>query len=177
MEAVLELARKPVHVREIARRIRSSPATVARLMDRMLKENAVDHQMQGRNKVFFLKDNLQARNTLYSAERYKLAKLVAKYPELGIILDDTAKAAAGKMVVLFGSYAKFSARQDSDIDIYVSTEDRRVKASVEGVNSRISVKIGRFDISSPLIREIVKDHVIIRGIDEFYERAGFPKQA
>ncbi|MEK6900125.1 MAG: hypothetical protein AABX05_03295, partial [Nanoarchaeota archaeon] len=61
------------------------------------------------------------------------------------------------------------AKKDSDIDIYIETKNRNVKGSIEDIHSKISVKIGTFDTRSPLIKEIIKDHIIIRGIEAFYD--------
>ena len=73
-----------------------------------------------------------------------------------------------KLIVLFGSYAKNLAKKDSDIDIYIETKNRNIKKVVEEIHPKINVKIGPFDLKSPLIREIIKDHVIIRGLEEFH---------
>lgn len=173
MEIMLALIRGKSHIREIARRIGESHSKVMRRINGLVKENVLDYNRDGRNKVFSIKNNLQARNYVYSAERYKLTKLLRKYPELGVVLGDVLKNASGKMIVLFGSYAKFSATPKSDIDLYIETEDSKLKRNVEGINSRISVKTGGFDAGSPLIREIIKNHVILSGIDEFYEKSGF----
>ena len=72
--------------------------------------------------------------------------------------------------MLFCSYAKGLAKKDSDIDIYIETKNRNVKKSIEDIHSKISVKIGIFDIKSLLIKEIIKDHIIIKGIEVFYEK-------
>ena len=74
-----------------------------------------------------------------------------------------------KLIMLFGSYAKGLAKKDSDIDIYIETKSRSVKKIIEETHSKINVKIGTFDPMSPLIKEIIKNHVIIRGIEAFYD--------
>ena len=67
--------------------------------------------------------------------------------------------------------------QDSDIDIYLETANNKIKNKVKDINSKLSIKIGEFDTSSLLIREIIKNHIIIRGIEEYYERNNFFKEA
>jgi len=44
---------------------------------------------------------------------------------------------------------------------------------VESIHSRIKVKFGDFDLSSNLIKEIIKNHVILKGVEEFYEKTKF----
>lgn len=177
LEIILVLIRERGHLRGIARKLNQSHSTVSRRINELLNENVVDYRMEGKNKIFSLKSNLQARNYVYSAERYKLAKLLNKYPHLGVIFDEVLKNVQSKIIVLFGSYAKFSAKPGSDIDIYIDTSEEKAKRKAEEINSRIRAKAGRFDASSLLIKEIIKNHVILRGIEEFYEKSGFFGQA
>jgi predicted nucleotidyltransferase len=116
---------------------------------------------------------LQARNYLYNAERYKQIKLIKQYPQLAVIVEDVLRKCGGHMTIIFGSYAKFTAKKDSDIDIYIESTDENVKKQIESVHSKIRVKIGRFDSSSELVKEMIKNHVILRGVEEFYEKTKF----
>jgi predicted nucleotidyltransferase len=176
-EIVLELSREKAHVRELARRLGESHTTVMRRANWLLKENVIGYKTDGRNKVFFLKDNLGARSHAYAAEKHKLLKLLSRYPRLGVILEGLLKKVPNGTVVLFGSYAKFCAKEGSDIDIYIDTQDPSAKRRAEEAYSGIRAKIGRFDPDSLLIREIVKNHVILRGTEEFYEKAKLFSQA
>ncbi len=177
LEIVLLLLRGDSHVRGISRQLNESHSTVIRRLDTLMKENVLDYKIEGKNKVFSLKKSLQAKLYVFNAERHKFIELIQKYPKLGVIIDDILKKTDEKIVILFGSYAKFIAKNDSDIDIYVDTDNRRVVESLKSAHTRINVKIGRFDTGSQLIREIIKNHVILRGVEEFYEKTGFFRQA
>ncbi|MEK6833060.1 MAG: nucleotidyltransferase domain-containing protein [Nanoarchaeota archaeon] len=168
-EIILTLLKNDRHLREISRVLAASHATILRKLNFLVKEGILDFSFKGRNKVFFIKDNLQARNYIYNAERYKLTQLLEKYPKLGVILNEIIKETSG-LVILFGSYAKFCAGKDSDIDIYIETLDKKVKSRIESINSKINVKIGGFDKNSLLMKEIIKEHVILRGGELFYEK-------
>ncbi len=169
-EILLHLLRGDDHLRNTARAIQVPHMTVLRRLAVLEKENVLDHQTEGRNKVFFLKTGLRAQHFICTAERYKLLKLLKKYPELGVIIEDILASTEERMIILFGSYAKFAAKPGSDIDVYMETGGTRAKREIEAVHSKIAVKIGPFDYSSPLIREIIKDHVILRGVEDFYEK-------
>lgn len=177
LEIILVLIKEKTHLRGIARKLGESHSTVLRRVNELVKENVVDYRIEGKNKTFSIKNNLQARNYIYSAERYKLAKLLNKYSRLSVIFDDVLKNVQNKMIVIFGSYAKFLAKQDSDIDIYIDTRDEKIKNKIQEINSRIRAKTGRFDANSLLIKEIIKNHVILRGIEEFYEKNRFFERA
>jgi len=173
LEIILILLRNKSHLREIARILGQSHSTISRKIINLLKENILDYKKEGKNKILFIKNNLKSRNYVYSAEIYKLNKLLKKHPELSIIFEDVKKNFKGGMIVLFGSYAKGNPKEDSDIDIYLGTNNSKIKDRLKELNSRLSIKIGKFDVNSLLIREIIKEHIIIRGVEEFYERNKF----
>ena len=172
-EIILTLLKNESHLRGIAKQLSGSHSTVLRKLEKLLSENVLDYRVEGRNKVFFIKKNLQAKSYVFNAERYKLIKLINEYPELSIIIEDILKKVEEKLVVLFGSYAKFIAKKDSDIDVYVETRSRKVKENIESVYSKVKVKIGDFSLDSALIKEIIKNHVILKGVEEFYEKIKF----
>jgi predicted nucleotidyltransferase len=167
---VLLLVRGESHVRGVANSLGESHSTVQRKLNRLVRENVLDYKEEGRNKVFFIKRNLQAKNYVYNAERHKLMELLRRYPELNVIVEEILKKCGERLIVIFGSYAKFAVKKNSDIDVYIETKDAKVKQQVESIHSSINAKIGRFDLSSQLIKEIVKNHAILRGVEEFYEK-------
>lgn len=170
LEIVLLLLKQELHVRGIAKALDESHSTILRKLDRLIKKNVVDYKPQGKNKVFFLKKNIISKNYVLQAEIHKLNYLINKYPELMIILEEVLKKTDEKLILIFGSYAKFRAKKESDIDIYIETKDRNLKKEVESIHSKINVKIGPFDTKSNLIKEIIKDHIIIRGFEGFYAK-------
>lgn len=123
--------------------------------------------------VYFMKKNMEARNYALISEVYKLNKTLKKYPELRKTIKNIQQNKEIKLAVLFGSYARGTANRNSDIDIFIETRDRKLKEELELLNSKLSLKIGEYDRSSPLIKEIEKNHVIIKGVEPFYEKIGF----
>ena len=75
LEIILVLLKNKAHLREIARILNGSHSTVLRKINRLLRENVLDYQKEGKNKIFFIKNNLKAKNYIYSAEIYKLNQL------------------------------------------------------------------------------------------------------
>lgn len=53
--------------------------------------------------------------------------------------------------------------------IYINSTSNKLKEVVEQIDSKISVKLGKFDKKSLLIKEIIKDHTILVGVDKYYE--------
>ena len=139
----------------------------------MFNENIVDYKREGRNKVYFLKRTLESFKFVLITEHYKLIEILKKYPYLRKIFQEIIKNRKIKLAILFGSYARKAATKESDIDIFIETKSRAVKEGVEKLDSRINVKIGRFDKKSLIVKEIEKNHVIIKGIELYYEKIGF----
>jgi len=177
LEVILTLLKNKSHLREIARTIKESHSTVLRKINELVRENIIDYKKEGKNKVFFIKSNIKSKNYVYSAEIYKLNKLLKKHPELSIIFEDIKKNFKKSRIILFGSYAKGNEKPRSDIDIYLETTDNKIKNKIKELNSKLSIKIGEFDTNSLLIKEIIKNHTIIRGVEEYYERNNFFEEA
>jgi predicted nucleotidyltransferase len=176
LDIILVLLKNKSHLREIARLLDESHSTVLRKINSLLKDNILDYKKEGKNKIFFIKNNLKSKNYVYSAEIHKLNQLLKKHPELSVILEDIKKDFPKGMIILFGSYAKGNPKTESDIDLYLETEDSRIKNRLKELNSKLSIKIGEFDTKSLLIKEIIKNHIIIRGLEDFYERTDFFKE-
>lgn len=171
LEIVLNLLEKTEnHIRSIAKNLNISHTTILRKIEELVIENVLDYKKEGKNKIFFLKKTLKARNYVYMAENYKTNEVLKKYPQLSILMKDVSDNTRSSLVVLFGSYAKFNAKEDSDIDLYVETKDSKVKEKLSQISNRISLKTGDFNLNNNLIKEIIKNHAIIKGVEAFYER-------
>lgn len=170
LEIVGSLIGKESHIRELSRAMGFNHMAIKRATDRMLTNNLIDFRFVGKNKVFILKPSLESRNKVLEYEIYKQTKTLNKYPMLRNLFEKIILNRKITLCLLFGSYSKETAHERSDIDIYIETEDIKLKKEVESINSRISVKIGKFDKDSVLIKEIIKNHVIIKGFEEYYGR-------
>lgn len=175
IEIVALLLRGPAHPRAMAKVLDANHVTVLNRIAELEKCNALDYRTDGRNKVYFLKRTVEARNFAIMAEAHKLSKIVARYPAIRQIASGVQSDGRIGMALLFGSYAKGQPTKDSDIDLYVETEDLKLREDIRRLNSRLSVKIGAYDRTNLLIKEIEKDHVIIKGIEDYLERTGFSK--
>lgn len=173
LEIVLVLIKGSNHLRGIASNLNINHMMIARRIKEIMKENAIDFRVEGKNKVFFLKKTIEAKNYVYSAESYKLNKLLGKYPTLRQIVEKIQANKKIKLAALFGSYAKGIAKEESDIDLYIDTNDKKIKENISLLNTKLSVKIGKYNKSNLLIKEIEKNKVIIKGFELYYEKNNF----
>jgi len=173
MEIVNQLLKSESHIRRLANKLATNHMTILRKIKILFKENIVDYREEGKNKVYFLKKNPETRSYVFMAEHYRLIQTIKKYPYLRKIIEKIQKDNTIGLAILFGSYAKHKAKKNSDIDIYIETKDRKIKQNLERFDSKLSVKIGIYDKKNLLIKEIEKNHVIIKGVKEFYEKNEF----
>jgi len=172
-EIVVLLLKEALHTRAIAEQLSSNHATVLRKLRVLTEDNIVDSRMEGKNKVYTLKRTLEGRNAVMIAEIYKQSSVVSRYPVLRGIFQVVQEMSEIPLAILYGSYAKGLATKDSDIDIYLETADSQKKKQLEQRHSRASVKIGTFDTRDLLVREMMKDHVIIKGVEVYFDKTGF----
>ena len=174
-EVLLYLLKKEMHGRGLAKELKTSLTRVQSILNELRQINVLDYKTEGKNHIYFIKKNLVAKAFILNAENYKLAKTLAKYSILEPIFQDIIEKSQCDLIMLFGSYAKGIPKEGSDIDIYIETRDAKVKEAIKSIDHSISVKIGKFNKEDLLIREIIKNHVIIHGGEIFYEKLGFLK--
>ncbi len=172
MEVVRELLREPCHIRELAKRISTNHMRIYRVVNKLLRANVLDYRKSGRNTAYFIKRTAEARSYVLMCESYKLLMLLGKYPALRSVIEDIQRDKRIKSAVVFGSYAKMSAKDDSDIDIYIETSSTKIKQELCLLDSKLSIKTGKYAKENLLLREIEKSHVIIKGVEDFYEKSG-----
>ncbi|MFA7689680.1 MAG: nucleotidyltransferase domain-containing protein [Methanofastidiosum sp.] len=161
------------HIREISRKLKTNQTSVKRRLDELYKQNIVDYRIEGKNYVYFIKKSLEARSFVIISESYSFILFLKKYPYLKGMIKKITEKENIDMAIIFGSYAKSIANESSDIDLYIESENLDLKKEIELIDSRLSVKMGRYDKENLLIKEIESNHIIIKGIEKFYKKNRF----
>lgn len=173
LEIIGLLLKEKRHIRSMAQELRTNQMMVARKVKDLIKANVVDFKLEGKNKVVFLKKTTEAKSYVFITESYFLIKTIKKYPQLRKIIDLIQKNKKIKTALLFGSYTKGLAKDNSDIDIYVDSDNIQLKKEISLIDSKLMVKIGKYNKNNNLIKEIDKNHVIIKGVENYYEKNKF----
>ena len=135
-EIILLLSGNNLHARALAKELNTNHVTIINKLESLVEGNVVDFKQKGKNKVYFLKKNIEATNYVIMAELYKLNKVLRIYPTLRKIIEDILKNPKIKLAILFGSHAKGLAHEDSDIDVFIETKSRILKRNLENIDSR-----------------------------------------
>jgi len=176
-EILLLLVQEELHVRGLASRLGTNHMTVQRRLQALVKENAVDKRTEGKNTVYFVKKTLEGRNHVMIAEYCRLTRILKRYPYLRGPVKTLLSHPGFPLVLIFGSHAKGTATERSDIDVFLETKEKALKRELEKKYPRLSVKIGDLDPASPLVREMMKGHVIVKGVERYYDATGFFSEA
>lgn len=173
LEIIRVLLRKNSHIREIAKKLNTNHMMIVRKIKELSKENVVDFTQEGKNQTYFLKKTAETQAYVFITEKYSLLQTIVKYPELRSIIEKIQREKRIKLAVLFGSYAKGLAGKDSDVDVFIETKNTNLKRELALIDSKLSIKIGTYNKETNLIKEIDKNHVIIKGIEYYYEKNQF----
>lgn len=172
-KVVLFLIKEKSHIREIAKSLNINHMAVSRVLNQFICKNIVDYKWEGKNKVYFIKKTSEAKNYLIMAELFNLNEAISKYSRLRRIVEEIQSNKKIKLAILFGSYAKDIPKESSDIDLYIESNNKKLKEEISLIDSKLSIKLGKFDVNSLLIKEIIKNHIILKGVELYYEKLKF----
>ena len=168
------------HTREMAKLVKKSHVTLLPHLKSLEKDKILIAKIIGKNKVYTLNlDNILTKNYLIISE---LAESILFQEQVFLIKKITAEISKFYLpgsIVLFGSYAKRTFKEDSDIDLFYlgelkETEMTKIKAIGKIYGKTINLKtanIGNFESGlrkkDALIMEILKYYIILQNADTF----------
>jgi len=172
--------RRLSHLREIAKETAVDVSPIHYQLERLEKMRVLFSALKGRNKEYSLNlGNLSVKYYMTLAETYTTVTYLERNFLIKKITGELEAQIDG-VIILFGSFAKGRATKNSDVDLFIVSEDessvygRAVREVQDLVGRKINVKsmneagfIKGFSNGEPLIREVVSDHVILKGIDKF----------
>lgn len=162
-----------IYGREIAKRYKLNQKTVANTLNRLEKEGILKYKTEGKNKYYFLNDfNPLIKEIVRIIEIEKKADFLKKHKSIVNLIRKIEQKSEG-IVVLFGSYARGNEKKDSDLDLLLIG-----KADLEDLEKSYNKKLNvikstkeKFDGESPFIREVLKNHIVLKGVEEFVNLA------
>jgi predicted nucleotidyltransferase len=145
MEFFIEEPEKEFYVRELARILKKSPATISKYLKILRNENILLGKKRYNHLLF--KANTENEKFKQTKINYNLNKLRGS----GIV-EFLLKEFNPEAIVLFGSFAKGENIKSSDIDLLVITPAKK-ELNLEKFESRLGHKIQLFILSN---KEIIK---------------------
>jgi len=113
---------KRFYLREISRLTKIPLKTSQNILLILEKSKILKSKTEGKNKYFFLnQENIAVKFMLLQAEVYKTDQFAEKYSQFKMFLKSLKTTAP---IIVFGSFAKFTANQNSDLDLLVISEKK-----------------------------------------------------
>ncbi len=165
-------------INQVAKELNETYSFVNRVIKEMINEGLIKKQKVGHSLLCSLNiknDKTKALMGLNEVDRKQ--EFLEKNKEIKLIAEEILSEVKADSIAIFGSYAKNTQTKESDIDIFILAEE---KADLTGLIRDIHSKYGR-EISpillskkqlkkqkdKPIIREIIKYHIILAGFENF----------
>ncbi|MEK6915557.1 MAG: nucleotidyltransferase domain-containing protein [Nanoarchaeota archaeon] len=167
---------KEYYVREVGMLLSLPPRTAQLNLESLEKLGVLESITKGKIKNYKLRNNPIVKEYIKFTEIFKNIRFIEKDDRIKEIILKIGYLIEGTGLV-FGSYAKGTQKEDSDLDIFVigSYNQKETEKISELYNTKISVKnytnaLFRKEIKNDfLIREILNNHIVFKGVDNFIE--------
>ncbi len=162
------------YIREVQKILKISPRTAQLALEFLEKRSVLESTVRGKIKTYKIKKNFLAKDYLILAEIYKRIIFLEKNLVIKDILEKITSSLNG-IGLIFGSYAKNSQKEDSDLDVFVagSYDINKIKEISKLYGIKINVKNYPLNVFEKkykediLIKEVLNYHILVKGIEEF----------
>jgi|SRR3989344_1221672 len=162
---------KRVYGRDIAKKHKLNQKTVSNILLKLEKENILKFETQGKNKYYFLnRFNPNISEIIKLIEINKKITFLNKHKRFIELFKELEKRTNGTLII-FGSYAKGSEHEDSDLDLFALGNIQEVKDLEKMYNLKINIlKSKKIDKEETIFKEIINNHIILKGEDDFINK-------
>jgi len=172
LEPFLSKPHEKLHLAEISRDVNEAHPTARLWLNALEKKGVLKKEHKGRLTLYSL--NLQNQNIidyLVIAEKNKLIRKCQEEVVLGELVSNLNKKLNENVkVLIFGSAVEsFNAAHDVDLLVVGKTETKPIKKLAKRLNRELHIiQVNSLKkISEALRIEIIKKHLLIKGIEDF----------
>lgn len=165
---------KEYYIREVTRMLKVSPRTALLTLAKLEKRSILESKIKGKIKLYSIRKSGLSREFMVLTEQYKKVRFLEKNPLIREILEKADIFMKGTVIV-FGTYAKGTQKEDSDLDLFIAGryDERMIKQFGKKYGTDVNVKSYPPNIFEKkigediLLKEIAENHVIIKGVEVF----------
>ena len=157
--------RRQLYLREISKKTGIPLKTTQTLLTSLEKNSILRSRTNGKNKYFSLNlDNIQTKSAILQAEIQQTTMFLERYTPIKTFLKSLRTNDA---LVVFGSFAKFSADKDSDLDLLMIQEEKQdiplhlMPYTVHKTELTEESFLKALERQENLIKEIEESHIIL----------------
>ena len=173
---------KPFTINEMNKVLKKTYSHVNSVVNNLIKEDVIKKEVVGHSfRCSLNKESDKAKALTYLSEVTRKEEYLKKYDKLKLLFSDLLNEFPKQVisVILFGSYAKESFNDKSDIDLLILVNEKvelgnliRSIYALHGKELSIIV-LTKHEFNErkeeAIINEIRKDHIILSGFEEFIE--------
>ncbi|RLE42948.1 hypothetical protein DRJ48_02305 [Candidatus Woesearchaeota archaeon] len=158
------------YLREISKQTGLSLRTTQRTLKTLEKAGVIKSKQEGKNKYFFLNlGNIKTKFHLILTEIWKTINFIEEYKPFGSFLKEEVKPS----IIVFGSFARFEAGDESDLDLLVVGKAELPFHLLPYKLHKIELTEKQFEralrLKEPLIKELLKNHIVLTNHSYFIE--------
>lgn len=163
-----------LHVREIARTIKMNRQTASETLKEMEHARILDSEIAGRNTLYFInKSSQKAKILMVDAENSRKMDICSRKREISRLVEHLDTTA---VTLLFGSYAKGTERESSDIDVMLIGGGKKPDLSGAEIGAEIQVLdmsekqfLNRLAKKNHVAVEVAQNHVCLKNTERFVD--------
>ena len=162
------------YIREVQKLLKISPRTSQLILNDLENKGILESKTKGKIKAYTIKRNSLSQRYIIFSEQYKAIAFLEKKLIIKEIIEKINPFIEG-IGIVFGSYAKDTAKKDSDLDIFVigKYNKEKIKKISKTYGIEISIKcypLKTFEknlANDILLKEILKNHIIFLNAGQF----------
>ncbi len=161
-----------IYGRELIGKVSMSQKGIALALKELEEQSILKSKKKGSMKFYSLNLNYQHVKEIISiTETMRKIRFLSKNRKIAHIFKDDSR-----IVGIFGSYAKKTHKPESDIDVFIVGKKQKQDYNTKGKAFDLNISIKYFtqgefkhllNEKNNLLKEIVKNHIIVFGIEEF----------
>jgi predicted nucleotidyltransferase len=153
------------YLREISKLSKLPLKTCQNTLTNLEKAKILKSKVEGKNKYFSLNlENIKTKSYLLRAEIYQTDLFIEKYSQFKIFLKSLKTT---NLIIVFGSFAKFTADKNSDLDLLTISEKglklpfHLLPFKLHQINMLEKTFLKALKEQENLIKEIEENHIIL----------------
>lgn len=170
-DLIILLEKNSMHARAMATELEASHTTVSRKLGFLEEDNVVEYIMEGKNKKYSLKNTIEAKCLVIMSEYYAIARAVKYYPNLRNLISIISENNDIGMAILYGINPYEKPLRNGDINLYIETDNNKIKYEIASQYSKLNVKVGTWDFFNLHVKETINYHLVLKGIEKYIEVA------
>lgn len=165
---------KEYYIREVEKLLGVSSRTSLVTLSKLEKKGILESKIKGKIKLYSIKKSILSREYFLLTEQYKNIQFLEKNHLIKEILEKIDEFMQG-MVMIFGSYAKGTQKEDSDIDLFIIGKYNETEIKDVGKKYGIEINIKSYPMKifqkemhdDILLKEIIQNHILIKDVETF----------